>query len=67
MNIQVKIALNENFGNHFSKNLAPVLDVSDFWGSFAPWVLVLKLESYLSYVKKVLKDIEKYRPINFNS
>ena len=46
------------FYKHFSNELyAVLLDVSDSWGHFAAWVLLLGLEPYLSCMTKVTKNI----------
>ena len=35
------------------------------WESLAPWVLLLEQETYLPYIKKVIKgDIANYRSIS---
>ena len=45
------------FYKHFSNELAPVL--SDVYEGLTLWVLPPEKESYLSYIKNVIKDILK--------
>ena len=58
--------LKAKFYKRFSNELAPVLlDVYDSWGKLSTIGVSSKQESYLPYIKKVIKkDIANYRPIS---
>ena len=45
------------FYKHLSNELVPVL--LDVYESLTPWVLPLEQESYLPYIKNVIKEILK--------
>ena len=50
-------ALTREFYKYFPKDLAPVLlDLYNWLESLTPWMLLVEQESYLSYIKKVIKE-----------